>query len=305
MKLRIAIPLIGVLAVGVIATGYLLWQQTAKLGEAESEIVTLEGNVSTLEGSVSTLEGTVSTQEGTISALEGTVSTLEGDVSTLEADLADSEATVSTLEADLATVQSEAATLQSQLSKAQTDYDSLAQTLASEEQQLSIAQETLEGLGITLSSSALCYDATLIDEPTATNPSWSQLRDFLTQDHTDRERYVLNEYDCSEFSRDVHNNAEAAGIRAALVHISFSNHDTGHALNAFLTSDYGLVYVDCTERDTIARVEAGEKYRAVKPHRVSRTNIRNDLWWDGLSTYYYISAGGQRQARASSITIYW
>ena len=68
MNKWIAIPVIAVLAIGIIVGGYFLWQQNNKLAdtltEAESEIVTLEGNVSTLEGNVSTLEGNVSTLEG-------------------------------------------------------------------------------------------------------------------------------------------------------------------------------------------------------------------------------------------------
>ena len=96
-------------------------------------------------------------------------------------------------------------------------------------------------------------------------------------------------YDCSQFSRDVYNNAEAAGIRAAVVHVESRNEVTGHASNAFLTTDYGLVYVDCTEApDRIARVTAGKEYRSVEINRVTGTNARNDYWWDSLSRYYYI-----------------
>ncbi|MBA7697640.1 hypothetical protein ES703_106307 [subsurface metagenome] len=122
MNKWIAIPVITVLAVGIIAGGYFLWQQTSKLGDAESEIVTLEGDVSTLEGNVSTLEGDIST-------LEGNVSTLEGNVSTLETDLAESETTVSTLEADLTSANSRISNLQSDVSTQQTINSSLSAEL--------------------------------------------------------------------------------------------------------------------------------------------------------------------------------
>ena len=127
MNKWIAIPVITILAFGIIAGGYFLWQQTSNLGEAESEIVALEGNVATLEGNVSTLEGNISTLEGNISTLEGNVSTLEtglaeseATVSTLETDLAESEATVSTLEADLGTANSRISGLQADVSTQQT-----------------------------------------------------------------------------------------------------------------------------------------------------------------------------------------
>ncbi len=115
----IAIPVIAVLAVGIIVGGYFLWQQTSKLGEAESEIVILEGDVSTLEGNVSTLEGDVSTLEGDVSTLEGNVSTLEGDVSTLEGDVSTLEGDVSTLEGELADSEAEVSTLEADLGNAQ------------------------------------------------------------------------------------------------------------------------------------------------------------------------------------------
>ncbi len=129
MNKWIAIPVIAVLAVGIIVGGYFLWQQTDKLGEAESEIVTLEGSVSILEGNVSTLEGNVSTLEGNVSTLEGNVSTLEGNVSTLGTDLAESEATVSTLEADLGTANSRISGLQADVSTQQTINSSLSTEL--------------------------------------------------------------------------------------------------------------------------------------------------------------------------------
>jgi len=74
---RIAIPVITVLAIAVIATGYFVVQQSNKLGEAGSEIVALEDNVSALEENVSTLEESGSVLEVKLTDLEAKVSTLE------------------------------------------------------------------------------------------------------------------------------------------------------------------------------------------------------------------------------------
>ena len=52
----------------------------------------------------------------------------------------------------------------------------------------------------------------------------------------------------------LHNNAEAAGIRAALVGVFFEGETTGHGLNVFKTTDRGLVYVDCTGGDWSTRL---------------------------------------------------
>ena len=209
-------------------------------------------------------------------------------------------------EADLTQAKMNLSDAQTKLTQTQADLTTTQTALSSTQQQLAVAQETLGGLGITLSASKECYDVTLVDNPGATNPTWGQLMTFLFQDQTETHTYIKDVYDCSQFSRDVHNNAEAAGIRAAEVSARFKNEIVGHALNAFLTTDYGLVYVDCTKRpDTIARVEAGKKYRAVELDRIAGTNIRNDSWWDTLSSYYYMPSSTDGELVTSSIRIYW
>jgi len=72
---------------------------------------------------------------------------------------------------------------------------------------------------------------------------------FLVADKTDREDYSLFSYPCGAFAEEVHNNAEAAGIRAAWVAVDFEDGSEEHALNAFNTIDKGLIYVDCTGDD--------------------------------------------------------
>ncbi len=96
----------------------------------------------------------------------------------------------------------------------------------------------------------------LINNPSATNPTYAELLVFIKEDPTDEHHYADSvdvyigaaevPYVCSDFAEDVHNNAEAAGIRAAWVSIDFEGNDEGHALNAFETTDRGLVYIDCT-----------------------------------------------------------
>jgi hypothetical protein len=51
---------------------------------------------------------------------------------------------------------------------------------------------------------------------------------------------------CADFAETLHNNAEKAGWRAAYVGIDLAGSERGHALNAFQTTDQGLVYIDCT-----------------------------------------------------------
>jgi len=108
----------------------------------------------------------------------------------------------------------------------------------------------------------------LIDNPDATNPTYAELVAFIKEDSTNELTYIVVEgngtagpirtYICSDFAETVHNNAEEAGIRAAWVSIYFDGVDEGHALNAFETTDRGLVYVDCTGID-IKGLIAGQK----------------------------------------------
>ena len=117
----------------------------------------------------------------------------------------------------------------------------------------------------------------LINNPDATNPTYAELLAFIKKDRTDKYSYIFGPpkvaYVCSDFAEDVHNNAEAAGIRAAWVSINISGNDEGHALNAFDTTDLGLVYIDCTGKgiwsessncnswDRRAYVEMGKPYK--------------------------------------------
>ncbi len=102
----------------------------------------------------------------------------------------------------------------------------------------------------------------------AVDVSREYLMQFLLEDDTDRLPYVDGSFDCSEFAETLHNNAERAGIRAAYVCLSFAGTGSGHAMNAFNTTDAGLVYVDCTGQpvahscplDSTVEVKAGQPY---------------------------------------------
>ncbi len=114
---------------------------------------------------------------------------------------------------------------------------------------------------------------TLVNNPDATDPTWNRLKEFLARDDTDKQTYCPNSFVCADFAEMLHNNAEAAGIRAAYVTIilgpsPYYPMSGGHALNAFRTTDNGLVYIDCTapigyysgSADTIVQVEVGKPY---------------------------------------------
>ena len=89
----------------------------------------------------------------------------------------------------------------------------------------------------------------LVNNLNATDPTYAELVAFIIRDTTNTNDYIKggpDGYVCADFAEAVHNNAEAAGIRAAWVALIFEGNIEGHALNTFETTDKGLVYIDCT-----------------------------------------------------------
>jgi hypothetical protein len=93
---------------------------------------------------------------------------------------------------------------------------------------------------------------------TIKDPTWAQVLDFLAKDKTDEKTYDLPTYVCSHFSEDVCNNAEAAGIRCAIVELRYVS-EQGHMIVAFNTIDRGLVYFE-PQSDEQALPAIGKKY---------------------------------------------
>lgn len=91
----------------------------------------------------------------------------------------------------------------------------------------------------------------LSNNPTATNPTWVQLKAFLLRDTTDERMYIDGLYTCGNFAEDVHDNAESSRIRSAFVVVHFEGDRDPHALNAFKTVDKGLLFIDCTGSSSI------------------------------------------------------
>lgn len=109
----------------------------------------------------------------------------------------------------------------------------------------------------------------LINNQNSTDPTYQEMLTFLKSDRTDEIKYDSDSFMCGDFAEAVHNNAEEAGIRAAWVSIDFKGYTSGHACNAFNTTDRGLVFVDCTgiypyelgNRDCIVDLEIGKIYQ--------------------------------------------
>jgi hypothetical protein len=171
-----------------------------------------------------------------------------------------------TLEKNLEIANDSAALTQEDLSSARQELSSSNLTISSLESKLELYENTW---GLIASGMQPPFQgADIVSNETATNPTWAQLSDFLLKDKTDRKAYVPGVYMCGDFTRDVHNNAERAGIRAAYVAVELPS--GYHSLNAFQTTDRGLVFIDCTgleasqsgpsNCDKTVNVRLGESY---------------------------------------------
>ncbi|MDV2988710.1 MAG: hypothetical protein P3T54_00920 [Dehalogenimonas sp.] len=119
----------------------------------------------------------------------------------------------------------------------------------------------------------------LVNNPAASDPTWAELLAFIRSDSTDRNAYLQDLYMCGGFAQDLHNAAEAAGIRAGWVAIDFTDRAIGHAATVFQTTDRGLVVIDATSSydtggrglgqvlsdsyDKVAYVQIGSEYGVI------------------------------------------
>ena len=224
---------------------------------------------------------------GDRNALNTELESVKGDLASTQSELNSTKQTLASMQSELnstkqtlVSTQSELSSTKQTLASTQSELSSTKQTLASVQNKLEAIEAELklykETLGVTVFSegSSLSRQMNLIDNPIAANPTWQELKEFLLADPTDDKTYIKDIFDCSQFAEMLHNKAEAQGIKATFVAVNFRESDIGHALNAFKTTDKGLVYVDCTggrlsirrtslERDKIAYVVKGKEYGSI------------------------------------------
>jgi hypothetical protein len=142
---------------------------------------------------------------------------------------------------------------------------------------VSQASESVKEVMDDVGTTSHVYGLALHNNPDASNPTWDELVSFLANDDIDSHRYALETFNCGDFAQMLHNRAEKAGIRTAFVVVQLGPCEYwpsagGHCLNAFETTDRGLVYIDCTgcspefgdchdmSYDKVVQVSVGEEY---------------------------------------------
>jgi len=91
-------------------------------------------------------------------------------------------------------------------------------------------------------------------------PTYLEVLEFMEEDKTDENEYVYTFYECDEFSEDVNTNAEAQGIRTAVVLIEMgigSLERRGHVIVGFNTVDSGMVYFEPQDDEQVFDIEVG------------------------------------------------
>jgi len=117
----------------------------------------------------------------------------------------------------------------------------------------------------------------LLNNLGADNSTWSELKAFLKSDNTEekvRSEGFFTSFAYGDYAEMLHNNAEKSGIRAAVVALHFTDGNF-RIIDAFYTTDMGLVYIDDTglslddrmassdwmrSEDRVAYVVEGQKF---------------------------------------------
>ena len=110
--------------------------------------------------------------------------------------------------------------------------------------------------------------------------------DILKRDSTDKLEYKKDVFDCEGFALTLRDRLAKYGVRCAFVALEFPE-EAGHALNAFETTDKGIIYIDEVGNDQIAYVEKGKPYGAlcldaVKADYIACEGKPGDFWGESV-----------------------
>lgn len=112
--------------------------------------------------------------------------------------------------------------------------------------------------------------AQMVDNSAARDATEFDLINFLARDNTRDGEYIPGVHDCKSFAIEMHNKAEAAGLRCAVVLVYW---EEGHALNAFLV-DNVLTYVEPQSGNWSTSLTSLQML-------AGRSSFSSELLWDG------------------------
>ncbi len=223
----------------------------AKLQTSEANIASLQTTVSSLQGDLNSTKSALQQTQDKLNSSEANLKSTQYKLDTTATNLKSTQDKLDTTATNLKSTQDKLDTTATNLKSTQQKLQDVQKQLADDESKLKLYQDTV---GMMYSGIQPMYTKTssrtdlinVANNPLAKDPSWQELMSFIKSDGTDAKPYIPDVFICGAFAEQVQHNAEAAGIRSAIVFINFADSRIGHALNAFKTTDKGLVYIDCT-----------------------------------------------------------
>jgi archaellum component FlaC len=300
---KILIAIVALVLAGC-AVGLVLSYQA--LGNAESELDAAQADAANLQQELQdTRDSLIEIQhdlQDTANELESTQNNLDEQKNeTAEyIDLYEStQEELEDVEEELDNVEEELNTTSGLLDSIQQENEDLQETIDEIQEKLDLYEDTLgtqvfSGKNPPYTSGNVS-ELVLMNNSNAKDPTWLELRTFLLEDKTDKHLYIPGEYECGNFAVELHNNAEAAGIRAAFVGIHFTN-ELPHAINAFKTIDLGLVYIDVTGSTSPTSLSNLDRKATLAKDKVYVVTLIFPEWGWGLT---------QGNSIVQSIEIYW
>jgi len=274
----------------ILLIGALIWGAVAQI------------RLSNCENSCSATKSSLTTTQADLSKVNAGLASTQANLTATQTDLTNTKAALVSADANVDYLQGQLTNLQNQLDQvkvSQGQLTNLQNQLNQANAELSLYHQT----GITVYSGIqppftdmAGAPVLLVRNPAAHDPSWSELENFILADKTDSNYYTVPTYTCANYAEDVYNHAEGAGIKAIYVNIFFQGTTIGHALDAFVTTDRGLIYIDCgglrqgeagpSDSDTTVSVKPGTAY-------VPQLIVSQDGW-------YYSSMG-----IVATVQLYW
>jgi len=246
-----------VLAIAVIVAVIYGVAVTKERDALNTKLESVQSVLASTQAQLSSTKQTLTSTQSELGSTKQTLASTKQSLTLTQADLGSTKQTLTSTKTELSRVNSTLASVQSDLLATKTKMDAI-------DAKLKLYEDTM-GIKIFSGVQPLARGAgpiELVNNLAATNPTWQQLMPFLLADPADDRTWTEGIFVSGDFAEMLHNNAEAAGIRAALVGVFFEGETIGHGLNAFKTTDRGLVYVE-PQSDTIAYVTKGKEYGTV------------------------------------------
>jgi hypothetical protein len=195
----------------------------------------------------------LTTTQAGLNSAQTSLANTETQLSQAQSNLASSEASLAVTRTDLETASQALDEKSSQLAQAQADYLASKQALDTANGASTDLQTTLTNLQANYASLTTGYGYVMTD------PTYQQVKAFISADMTDSNPYVDDSYVCVDFSMDVISHALQQKFRCAYVGIRFVGENAGHAIVAFNTTDRGLVFFE-PQSDEEVNLQAGKHY---------------------------------------------